>query len=678
MKPSVMKRLLSVIGVTLLLSLHPLALLAEEPAAELTDLSLEELMNVPVSGASRFVQPQSQAPSSVTVVTRDDIKKYGYRTLADILRSLRGFQVTNDRAYSYVGVRGFGRTGDYNTRILLLVDGHRVNENMYDSVYVGHDALLDIDLIDRVEFIRGPGSSLYGNNAFFGVVNIITRRGGEGVKGVELSASAGSLDSFSGRATYGGRTTGGLSSLLSASWYDSAGERNLYYREFDDPTTNNGLAHDLDGEQSVNLLATLSWKDLTLQAAHSGRKKQVPTASYGAIFNDPRFETDDFRSYLDFKYDHPAAGDATGVLARLFVDHEDYYALLPYDSGAGSVVNRDMARNDWWGGELQGSKLLLKRHFVIAGAEYQRNISQRFENHDIDPYYQVISIDHPTDRWAGYLQDEIELPASFRLNLGIRHDEYQTFGGETTPRVALIWNPSSGSTVKLLYGEAFRAPNHYEIFFDSPAYAMVGNPELKPEKIRSYEAVAEQFIGDHLRLTVSAFTNRISNLIQQVTDPGADPLDPADDFLIFRNGAGATTHGVESELEGDWGNGLRGRVSYTYQESHDQTTDARLVNSPQQMAKASLIVPLGSERFTLGNELQYVGERLTVNRETTGGYLLANVTLMAQKLWGDGELSASVYNLFDRTYGDVGGDEHLQSVILQDGRSYRLKATWRF
>ena len=135
-------------------------------------------------------------------MTADEIKKFGYRTLGDILRSVRGFYVTYDRNYSYVGVRGFSRPSDYNTRLLLLIDGHRLNENLYDSVYVGTEAVLDVDLIERVEIIRGPSSSLYGSNAFFAVINIITKSGRD-LQGVEGSAEAGSFHTYKGRLSAG-------------------------------------------------------------------------------------------------------------------------------------------------------------------------------------------------------------------------------------------------------------------------------------------------------------------------------------------------------------------------------------------------------------------------------------------------------------------------------------------
>src|SRR6185503_5587693 len=118
----------------------------------LMNMSLDQLLDVRVDkvyGASKYEQKISQAPSSVTIVTSDEIKKQGYRTLTEILRSVRGLFITDDRAYSYLGIRGFGRPSDYNSRILVLVDGHRMNDNIYDSVLIGTEGVIDVDLIDR-------------------------------------------------------------------------------------------------------------------------------------------------------------------------------------------------------------------------------------------------------------------------------------------------------------------------------------------------------------------------------------------------------------------------------------------------------------------------------------------------------------------------------------------------
>src|SRR5512139_1786462 len=208
--------------------IYPQISLAEAHAPVLFASVTEEALlfqEIPsVYGASKFEQKVNQAPSSVSIVTSQEIKKNGYRTLADILRSVPGFYVTYDRNYSYIGVRGFGRPGDYNTRVLLTIDGHRTNDNIYNQAMIGTEFILDVDLIERVEIIRGPGSSLYGSNAFFGVVNIITKRGRD-LKGAEASAEAGSFDTYAARLSYGNRYPGGSEAIASATAYDSKGDR---------------------------------------------------------------------------------------------------------------------------------------------------------------------------------------------------------------------------------------------------------------------------------------------------------------------------------------------------------------------------------------------------------------------------------------------------------------------
>jgi outer membrane receptor for ferrienterochelin and colicins len=170
---------------------------AQQPTQDdLGKESMEDLVKMNVDsdyGATKFLQKAEDAASSISVVTADEIQKHGYRTLAEVLKSVSGFYVINDRNYSYVGVRGLSVPGDYNARILFLVDGHRVNDNIFDGAYVSTEFPVDIDLIERIEIIRGPDSSAYGTGAFAAVINVITKRGRD-LKALEFSAEAGSLN----------------------------------------------------------------------------------------------------------------------------------------------------------------------------------------------------------------------------------------------------------------------------------------------------------------------------------------------------------------------------------------------------------------------------------------------------------------------------------------------------
>lgn len=284
------------------------------PAAEardLSELSLKELLDVSVDKvytASRREQKTWEAPASVSIVTRDEIQSFGYRSLADVLRAVPGIYTSNDRNYTYLGIRGFSRPGDYNSRVLLLIDGHRANDNIYDSALIAQEALVEMDSIERVEVIRGPSSSLYGSSAFFGVVNVITRRGSQ-VNGVEFSGEGGSFDTYKGRITAGHKFKSDVEFLLSGSYYDSAGQSRLYFPEFDDPASSNGVAENLDYERAWHFLGNVSYHDFTLATGFNSRTKGLPTAAFGGAFNDPRTRTLDRAGYVDLKYEHEFAND---------------------------------------------------------------------------------------------------------------------------------------------------------------------------------------------------------------------------------------------------------------------------------------------------------------------------------------------------------------------------------
>lgn len=174
------------------------------PPPDITTLSMQDLLNVDVvSTASKFPQEVRETPASVTVITKEDIHRYGHRTLSDALGSVRGFYTTYDRNYSYLGLRGVSRPGDYNTRFLLLLDGNRMNDGIYDMAPIGTDFPIDVSLIERIEVIRGPGSSLYGTSAFFAVVNVVTSTGASR-NGFQVESRAGSLSTRGALASFGG------------------------------------------------------------------------------------------------------------------------------------------------------------------------------------------------------------------------------------------------------------------------------------------------------------------------------------------------------------------------------------------------------------------------------------------------------------------------------------------
>ena len=644
-----------------------------EPADALTTsnlmgLSFEQLLDInveKVSTASRYEQTVAQAPASVSIVTHDEIKKFGHRTLAEILSGVRGLYVNYDRNYTYLGVRGFNRPGDYNSRVLVLVDGQRVNDGVYDAAPLGTDFVVDVDLIDRVEVVRGPSSAVYGNNAFFGVINVITRRGAQ-LNGVEASLALGSWETWHGRFSYGKKFANELELLFSGSFHLSEGQSELYYPEFNTVSNNvnNGIASHMDRDRAHNYLVTLNYHDWTIEGVFSSREKRVPTGAYGTDFNDPRFVTTDTRALFDVKYHH-VFNEATEVNAKAFYDHYDFLGDYP----TGGVITRDCGQADALGGEFQIAHHL-GQHTFSAGLEFRQFLNQNQDSIEVAPFNPIF--DNPQTELivGGYAQMDLQLCRQLTLNVGGRFDYLERFGSAANPRAALIYQPVAATTLKLLYGTAFRAPNAYELYYVATGYDPAQR-NLAPEEITTYEGVVEQQLTKWLRFSASGFYYQVDKLIGQVVNSG-------NGLLTFRNLDDAIGYGAEFELEARHHSGALARLSYTEERSENKMTGLALENSPERLLKFNGLVPLGSDKFFAGLEVQYTASVQGSMGDRIGDYWLVNLNLYARELAPGLELSAGIYNVFDTNYAHAGGAEHLQNAIPQDGRNFRLQLTYRF
>jgi iron complex outermembrane receptor protein len=642
------------------------------PPADLTTLTIEQLMEVEVdtvSGASRYEQPITEAPASITIVTAEEIKMYGYRTLADILQSVPGFSVTNDRNYRYAGIRGFGIPGDYGTRFLLLVDGVRQTDTVYQTGYIGYEFLVDVDLIERVEIIRGPGHTLYGANAMMGVINVITRRGKD-MNGVEVSGTTGSFDTYQGRLSYGKKFEAGPEMLLSGTFLYSRGQ-DLYYPEFDSPSTNFGWARGCDRERAGSAFLKMAYRDLALEGGYVKRDKTLPTAPWNTVFNNPGTETTDSSIFLDLKY-RRAFESGLDVMARLSWNqylYDGYYIYDRAEDGNGPLLttNIDKVRNSWLLGEVQLTKEVTESHKLIGGVEFRDALRMVQQNYDTETY-----LDDRRVTWnvGLYLQDEYRILDTLILTAGLRYDHFDTFGDTVNPRIALVYSPFSRTTLKFLFGTGFRPPSGYELYYGD-SYTQKANPGLREEQSASYELILEQYLGKRFRGTVSGYYTRIKDLIAQVTDP-------ADGMLLFRNIDRAELKGVELELDGKWENGIQGRCSYAFQDGKNATTGERLPNSARHLAKLNLLFPLVRDKVFFGMEEQYTSSKRTLKGSQTHDFFITNLTLFTRNLLKNFELSGSVYNLFNTGCSVPVGGEFIQDGIRQDGRVFRIKATWRF
>jgi iron complex outermembrane receptor protein len=626
-----------------------------------------------VYAASKYGQKTTEAPSFVSIITAEDIKRFRYRTIGDILASSVGFFNNWDRYYNTIGVRGFSLPGDYNTRILVQLNGHRINENVYSSSGVNMDGIIDVDLIDRVEIIRGPGSSLYGSNAFFAVVNIVSKRG-RNFKGAELSGEAGSYETYKGRGTYGDRHENGVELLLSGTYFTSQGQDRLYFREFDDPTTNNGFAEHADDTRAGKFFTSIEFGDFTLDGAYAKRDKGVPAAPFETVFNDNRNQVSDARGYLDLKYEKQFTKDFSGML-RAFYDGYWYDGRYVYDVPPTTEL-KDSGNGQWVGSELHVAKQLFDRHKLITGGELRRNYQQDQENHYDEPDLPKMNIKSDSTVWALFVQDEYKPWDNLAIYAGLRYDHYSTFGGALNPRAALVYNPFKETTLKLIYGRAFRAPNDYELYYDDSGNTSKSNPDLDPETIDHYEVVLEQYFWKYFRGTVSTYYYNIKDLITEVEDP-------ADGLTHFTNLSEVEAKGLEFELEFFQPRyDLRARVGMSVQDTDDKETGSDLVNSPTYLGKFNVVFPVFKDKIYVGPEINYIGKRQTLQGGHADDALVAGLTVSTAKklvpFLPDLEMSASCFNLFDTEYSDPASANFRQETIEQDGRTFLFKATYSF
>lgn len=629
-------------------------------------------MQMEVRTASRYAQTALEAPAVVSVVTAEDIRLFGYRTLGEVLSSMRGLYVSYDRSYHYLGTRGFATPGDYNTRVLLLVNGVRFNDNVYDQATIGTDFPLDLDLVDRVEFVPGPGSAVYGANAFFGVVNVITRNGRQ-LAGPQVSVEAGSHGSAKGRFSVGTVDTHGGDWLVAVSRATSRGA-DQYFSAFDAPATNHGVAQRLDFDRNTQLFARMQHEGLALTLAHGERTKGTPTAAFSQAFNDPRSRFVDANTRVAAEYTRQLQ-PSLAFTGRLHAGHYRFVGDYVYDYPP-ITLNRDVGTGQWWGTDFQWVSTAFARHKLAWGVDYRRDARIKQVNVDIDPPASYLDTRRTGHAVGVYLQDEFALTPTLTLHTGLRWGKQSGSAGSLHPRLGLVYWWSPATAVKLLHGTAYRPPNAYERDYAvDMAGGMVLTHGLRSEKVRTTELALEHSPTGATRMLLTAFRSQVTDLVSLGDAAVADRL-------AFSNARSVRVDGIEAEVEQRWQRGARLRVAYGWQKARDTSTPEPLTNSPRHLLKVQWSDTLELPGLGQGKPGQYaveaigIGPRRTLTNVRLPGHILANVVYT--KRVGDVDVSVGVYNLLNRRHADPASYEIREDAIRQDGRTYRVKLTYGF
>jgi outer membrane receptor for ferrienterochelin and colicins len=614
-------------------------------------LLLEDIPSV--FGASRFDQLSTEAPASVSVLTRDDIALHGWRTLADVLAGARGLYVIQDGVYATLGARAFGRPGDYNSRMLLVIDGHRVNENIYDAGAVGSESMVHVDDVERIEVIRGPASSLYGNSAFFGVVNVVTTRG-RAVGGARARVS---MESFGGReaaVAFGDRYGNGLEVSANVALRRSDG-RDFFFSELDTSATR-GWARGLDAEARDHARVRVDWGRLEVTGIVNRRDKDVATARYGVDFAAPGTAFADHQGMLGLRFTQPH-GNKASLRLRASYNTNDYHGAYVY----GGESTSDWSRGRWGVLEAEYASSVWDGHRIVMGVQRTHNFRQ------VQGYREASEITFFSDARDGlsaaFAQDEIRVSDRWLVNGGLRLDHYDSFGATLNPRLGVIFAPRPGSAIKALYGRAFRAPNVYERLIDAPDVRP--NPMLGPERIHTYELLVEHRVNHALKVTSALFHNEVRALIEYVlVDRGV--------VGQYQNSGKAKSTGIETEAEGEW-RGMQGRLAHVWQRGWNTATSDDLSNAPRHLTSVNVQLPLGGPASG-SVEVRSMTARLSASGATVPGHTVANVWASVRLPRARGvHLSAGVYNLLDARYADPTGDDFVQGSIPQAERNVRVQ-----
>ena len=596
------------------------------------DDSLEQVVVL----AAKRPQPLREAPSSTSVITQADLDAYGWRDFTEAIQSLAGFYTTDPRDSTYLGVRGVSFKGDNNGRILILVDGHTQQELWSHSAYpelLG----LDASMIDHIEVLRGPASTLYGSLGFLAIINVVTRRGGEH-EWVRATYSMQNLNGFHGVLTLGHRHENGLEWGVQVNGTLSQGDSYSYQLpalsatsgetcadrmpRFGGACTGSILSNPaVDAATGIAAYGHLEWKGFSLKASYQYLDKKIPFAPFGTIFNDTTNHFLTTRAYVDMGY---TAGrpETLELTARAYLDQASYVDDLKNPADANhpnSWIFHDEATPWWAGGEL---KLLLVRepsdklrYGFTAGGEvtWLRGNDTSLDTTGASP---PVQISHDLLFGSVYGQAEVSVAHKLQLTLGLRDDIASQFPSELSPRAALVLLPYSSGTFKLLYSHGFIHPSWYDTFFDDKI-SIAANPNLTPERADNYELVYQQQLGRPVTLTTSFFYIHGDKLIEQQTicvpDPMATAMDPCKDGTSARaqsqNTSSFQSLGAELGIVGRTTGGIRLYANYSF--SHATGADGQpAFNSPAHVFKGGVSVPLWRDHLFAGVEGRFYSSRI--------------------------------------------------------------------
>ena len=500
---------------------------AADDRVDISSIDIQSLLDLRVQAATRHLERASEAPATVFVVTADDIRRQGFRTLAEVLSSVPGL-FTYPGNFEQVGVRGMGIIGDFTTRLLLLIDGHPISNSVGTDVSRGLP--LPFSAVQRVEVIKGPVGSVYGPTAFFGVVNLVTTGGAPGVEALaggeaaqdEVRAGEASLAWFGRR--------GQAEGTAAADLYSSRGFDYTYPEAAGQPgAPPGGLVRHLDFGDAESGYLRGSWRGFGGSAAcgHSY------AGLNGMLSPDHRSVYESMTCFAEASWQGQVDETLTLTTRVAFDDFEGRAGRALPDPPLGVGLFEDKGYDRWGTVEERADYRPVSFLRLDLGATLKEHGVEHESGSSAIPTL-AARVTRTFSELNSWTSAELEVAHGLTLYGGLNFYDHSLFGSQFTPKLAAVWQPTPDDTAKAIWSRGFRPPTFVEALF-TDNFTFLNNPSLLPEKVSSTEVAYEHRFAGVASAGLSLFWDRYSDLIATVAvpAPGLDhPPDPTnpDDF----------------------------------------------------------------------------------------------------------------------------------------------------
>ena len=577
----------------LLALLTPFCVHADEELDRLMSMSLEELLKVDITSSTHTRENLFTVPSSVTIFTYEQIHAMSVNSLEELMNYVPGFQ--SNRAATYTNqYETHTRGGVSEGGVLVLYDGQRLNMDWSGSV-TSRNHIMSLENVEKIEFIKGPGSALYGSNAFVGVINITTKKD---LRNLGLRANDKYQNAYMNYAY-------DEDDLRISSFVKGFDDDGVEYNEALDSYTGT-LRKPKDENSGSEAYVNAQYKDFSVQARYIQR---ISEQWYALGFNSDISDATVNQKYLRLGY---SFANLDAFKSKIDVSYIQARGDVDFSLSTGLYANT-VVDEDSYGVQWENTYLFNDEHNLNFGAEFrQANIKEANLKLSTASRADIADMDS-REIYSLYGQYQGSY-SDLKLTLGLRYDKYSDFGSTFNPRTALVYHAFEKTSFKLLYGSAFKAPTQQQLYLKNNTVSS-GNPDLNPEKIQTYEAIIIQnFFSNSFSL--SYFKSYIEDTIERSFEGT---------LLTFKNTDEQKYAGIEAELISDFlDNDLNTRLSI----SHITDSDQDIIITPKTTLSAIANYRYNNFNFNLAGfyhsstENEYASEIKTLD-----SYILLNTKL---------------------------------------------------